>query len=130
MTTGRRRLFLMTGWQSRLGAAVRPVGILALDTTGRSAEVGESYRGHVVAWVPGHRSEGDVWRTRLIVTAPTDLPDAVTVWANEGGTSPLILLTDEAPEVVQNAGADLASAAAAGLDAVLAEILPLAAGDW
>ena len=107
---GTRRRFVLTTWDSWIGAAVRPVGVLAVD---------HGAPDHAVAWVPGSFDDAAGWRDRLADTRRDQLAAAVTGWL-EQDTGLHLIEIDPGPTRV-----DLRTAAEFALDEVLAVLLPM-----
>ncbi|WP_430787160.1 hypothetical protein [Actinoplanes sp. G11-F43] len=111
MTASRRR-FLLTVWDTTLGAAVHPVAVLAVDTD-------PARPGHAVVWVPGTWDDADGWRERLAGATTAAIAAALPEWlAQDGGLA--LAEIDAGPAEV-----DLRTAAEFALDEVLAVLLPL-----
>ncbi|MEU1812994.1 hypothetical protein [Micromonospora aurantiaca (nom. illeg.)] len=110
MTASPLRRYLLTAWNSRLGACVTPVGVLAIGAGDPPP--------YAVAWVPDPRDElGDGWQSRLADTTPAQVAVALPDWIEEGGG--LQLLDIDWPDGVT----DPRLAAEYGLDELLAEVL-------
>jgi hypothetical protein len=97
------RVFALLTWHTSLGAAVRPVGVLAVD------EAGDTY----VSWVPLSYALARTWRQRL--KTPTSLK-RLRAWQDADGTDQLAELEVSALSV--------RDAAEAVMDQVLAGIMP------
>lgn len=110
--TATRRRFLLTAWDPALGAAVRPVAVLAVDA-------GAQRIAHAVAWVPGSWDDADGWRERLAGASADAIAAALPDWlAGDGGLG-LAEIAAGPAEV------DLRTAAEFALDEVLTVLLPL-----
>lgn len=95
------RAFVLLGWDPDTGAAVAPVGALAVDADGAWA----------VQWDPHRHGDSIPWRA-AISAAGEDLPHRLGDWLAEHGTRQLV-------ETDPPGFDDVLTAAAAALDATL-----------
>lgn len=107
-----RRRFVLNVWDTALGAAVRPVGILAVG-------VGEDGLQHAVAWLPGVFDDADGWRERLADANPGTIAGVLIGWLDENSGLSLSEI-DPGPGDV-----DLRTSAEFALDELLAVVMPM-----
>jgi hypothetical protein len=107
-----RRRFVLLVWDAELGAAVRPVAILAVG-------VDENGLQHAVVWLPGVFDDAEGWRERLADANPGTIATALVRWLDED-TGLRMSEIDPGPGDV-----DLRTSAEFAVDELLAVVVPM-----